>query len=151
MKRNNKGDSKPLRDTKIGRWLSQNAPDILNVAGELSPVGGNVLRFVADKVAKKQELSSEQLERFEEIHREMQAEISERWKSDMNSDSWLPKNIRPLTLAILLLSFFVIVIFDSIDYNGFNVSESYISMLEVLMTTVFTAYFAGRSFEKIKR
>ena len=69
----------------------------------------------------------------------------------MASDSWLPKNIRPMTLVVLLLTFLVVIVVDSIDSIPFSVSESYVSMLEVLMTTVFTAYFAGRTYEKIRR
>jgi len=142
---------KPLRETKVGKWLSQNAPDVLSAAGELTPVGGGALRFIADKIQKRQDLTSEQLEEWDEIHRELQLEITKRWEADMASDSWLPKNVRPMTLVVLLSSFLTMAILDSIDSIGFTVSEAYISMLEVLMTTVFTAYFAGRSFEKIRR
>ena len=144
-------NTKPLWKTKVGKWLSRNAPDVLSAAGEFTPIGGGALRFIADKIQKRQDLTSEQLEAWEQIHSEAQREITKRWESDMQGDSWLPKNIRPLTLAILLFTFLAIVIVDSIDGISFQVSEAYVSMLEVLMTTVFTAYFAGRSFEKIRR
>ena len=142
---------KPLRETKVGKWLSRNAPDVLQAAGELTPVGGGALRFIADKIQKRAELTSEALEEWDQIHREAQVEITKRWEADMASDSWLPKNIRPMTLVVLLLTFLVVIVVDSIQWIPFDVSESYVSMLEVLMTTVFTAYFAGRTYEKIRR
>lgn len=151
MNRNNRRNRTPLKDTKIGLWLSKNAPEILSVAGEVTPIGGGMLRFIADKIQKRQDLTSEQLERWDEIYSETQKEITKRWEADMASDSWLPKNIRPLTLAVLLVVFLSLVIVDSTGSINFEVSEAYISMLQVLMTTVFTAYFAGRSYEKIKR
>lgn len=142
---------KPLRETKVGMWLSRNAPDVLQAAGELTPIGGGALRFIADKIQKRQDLSSEALEQWEDLHQEAQLEITKRWEADMASDSWLPKNVRPMTLVVLLVAFLAAITVDSIEGIPFNISEGYISMLEVLMTTVFTAYFAGRSFEKIRK
>lgn len=141
---------KRLKDSAVGVWLSQNAPDVLKAAGELSPVGGSVLRFVADKIGRK-DMTPEQLETFEKLHLDAQAEVTKRWEADMSSDAWLPKNVRPLTLVTLMLTFLGVVIADSIQGFPFDVPEAYVSMLEVLMTTVFTAYFAGRSFEKIRK
>jgi hypothetical protein len=79
-----------------------------------------------------------------------QDNVTERWKSDMMSDSWLSKNIRPMILMYLILSFTIFVVTDSIENVAFNINESYIDVFSVLMTTAFTAYFAGRSYEKIR-
>lgn len=76
--------------------------------------------------------------------------VSERWKADMNSDSFLSKNIRPVTLAFLTVSTVILIIGDS-SGNSFNVGVEWIELLKSLLITVFVAYFGGRSFEKTKR
>jgi hypothetical protein len=76
--------------------------------------------------------------------------VSERWKSDMSSDSWLSKNIRPITLAFLTTSTVLLIVGDA-SGNSFNVGTEWIDLLKSLLITVFVAYFGGRSFEKTKR
>lgn len=77
-------------------------------------------------------------------------EISNRWKYDMESDSYLSKNIRPLMLMFLSVSMVVFMFLDS-SLIGFKVVESWIQLLETLLITAFVAYFGGRSFEKTRR
>ena len=73
--------------------------------------------------------------------------VTDRWKADMGSDSWLSKNTRPLTMLSLLGFTFIIIIFDSLEIK-FNVKESYITLLETLLITVVVAYFGSRGVEK---
>jgi len=80
---------------------------------------------------------------------EMQ-EISKRWDSDMSSDSWLSKNIRPLSLAFLTLSLFLYVILDS-SLEGFKIDEQWISLLGNLLMLVYGGYFGARTLEKIRK
>jgi hypothetical protein len=80
-----------------------------------------------------------------------QNNVTERWKADMNSDIKLAKYIRPVTLIALMTMFMITMALDSIDYLPFNVKESYVSLLEILMLTSFGAYFAGRTIEKAKK
>jgi len=80
---------------------------------------------------------------------EMQ-EISKRWDSDMSSDSWLSKNIRPLSLAFLTLSLFLYVILDS-SLNSFKIAEQWISLLGNLLMLVYGGYFGARTLEKIRQ
>jgi len=80
-----------------------------------------------------------------------QNNVTERWKADMGGDVKLAKIIRPVMLIVLIIIFIGLVIFDSLDNQPFNVRESYVSLLEILMLTVFGAYFAGRTVEKTKR
>jgi len=68
----------------------------------------------------------------------------------MKSDSWLPKNVRPLTLAFLTGMFVVLSVFDG-NVGGFTVSEYYSPVYENLLMVVYSSYFLGRSAEKIKR
>jgi cation transport ATPase len=75
--------------------------------------------------------------------------ITDRWKADSTSDSWMSKNSRPLTLLSLLFFLYVIILSDSIEaWATFNVKESYVDLLQILLTTVVVAYFGGRSYEK---
>ena len=77
--------------------------------------------------------------------------MTERWKADMNSDVKLAKLIRPVTLITLMVMFCLTMVFDSLDNWPFNVKDSYIDLLQILMLTSFGAYFAGRTIEKSKR
>jgi len=67
----------------------------------------------------------------------------------MNLDNWLSKNVRPLVLSFLVISTILLIFIDGI-FPKFNVSESWISLLELVLITVIGAYFGGRSFEKVK-
>ncbi len=81
---------------------------------------------------------------------EMQKQVTERWKFDMNSDSWLSKNIRPLTLIFLVIST-VLIIFIDAGALQFEVKSSWIDLLQLVLITVIGAYFGGRSLEKVKK
>jgi len=72
--------------------------------------------------------------------------VSDRWKADMSSDSWLSKNIRPGTLVYILTAYLIFAIADG---YGFKISESYVQLLGQWGMLVMTAYFGGRSAEKI--
>ena len=80
---------------------------------------------------------------------EMQ-EVTKRWQADMVSDSFLSKNIRPLTLAALVIALFVFVILDS-AFTGFQIKEAWISLLSSLLLVVFGGYFGARSVEKVMK
>lgn len=75
-----------------------------------------------------------------------QAGVSDRWKSDMASDSWWAKNIRPLTLAYILSAYLALAVLDGI---GFKVAEAYVTLLGQWGMLVMSAYFGGRTLEKI--
>jgi len=81
---------------------------------------------------------------------ELEKEISKRWSEDMASDSFLSKNVRPLTLIFLIISTVLIIFIDS-GMIEFQVNERWISLLETVLMIVIGAYFGGRSFEKIKK
>ena len=80
---------------------------------------------------------------------EMQKQVTERWGMDMKSDSWLSKNIRPLVLMFLVVSTVLLVFIDAGAIN-FNVKDSYVDLLQLVLITVIGAYFGGRSLEKVK-
>ena len=76
--------------------------------------------------------------------------ITERWKIDLKSDSYLSKNVRPLVLIFLITSTVLLVFIDAGAIN-FNVDGEWKELLKLLLTTTVAAYFGGRSYEKIKR
>ena len=81
---------------------------------------------------------------------EMEKNITSRWKADMNSDSWLSKNVRPLVLIFLVVCTMLLIFIDAGKIN-FNVKDSYVDLLQLVLITVIGAYFGGRSFEKSKK
>ncbi len=81
---------------------------------------------------------------------EMQKQVTERWKMDMQSDSWLSKNIRPLVLIFLVVSTILLVFIDA-GVISFEVKSSWVDLLQLVLITVIGAYFGGRSLEKVKK
>jgi hypothetical protein len=81
---------------------------------------------------------------------EMQKQVTERWKVDMASDSWLSKNIRPLVLIFLVVST-VLMIFIDAGVIAFEVKDTWVDLLQLVLITVIGAYFGGRSLEKVKK
>jgi len=80
----------------------------------------------------------------------MESNITDRWKSDMNSDSWLSKNVRPLVLIFLVIST-VLMIFIDAGTIQFSVEEKWTDLLQLVLITVIGAYFGGRSMERVKK
>ena len=78
---------------------------------------------------------------------EMEKNITDRWKSDMNSDSWLSKNVRPLVLIFLVVCTVLMIFIDAGTIN-FTVEEKWTELLQLVLITVIGAYFGGRSLEK---
>ena len=81
---------------------------------------------------------------------EMEKTITERWKMDMQSDSWLSKNIRPLVLVFLVVSTVLMIFIDAGTIN-FVVEDKWTDLLQLVLITVIGAYFGGRSLEKVKK
>ena len=75
--------------------------------------------------------------------------ISSRWSSDMKSDSWLSKNTRPMALIFLTLAMTIFIVLDSTIL--LQIKESWVSLLETLLITVYVAYFGSRGAEKITK
>ena len=119
----------------------------------LFDVGMKVLdKFIPDPEAKakaqKELLQMQQEGKLAELNADMneQNNVSDRWKADMSSDSWLSKNIRPMALIAILGGYFV---FAMMSAFGLNANESYVTLLGNWGMLVFGAYFGSRSLEKI--
>ena len=81
---------------------------------------------------------------------EMEKQISDRWKADMNSDSWLSKNVRPMVLVFLVVSTVLMIFIDAGTIN-FEVEPKWTDLLQLVLITLIVAYFGGRSLEKRKK
>ena len=81
---------------------------------------------------------------------EMEKNITSRWEADLKSDSWLSKNVRTLTLVFLIVCTMLLIFIDA-GAISFNVKDSYVDLLQLVLITVIGAYFGGRSLEKVKK
>jgi hypothetical protein len=94
----------------------------------------------------KAKMELEELKALLEAQNNQENNVSERWKADMSSDSWLSKNVRPGTLVYLLTAY---LMFALLDGYGYKISESYVQLLGQWGMLVMTAYFGGRTVEKV--
>ena len=120
-------------------------------------LGGGVIKEVGGILDNLTTTKGEKLEAQRKIKEvlmqaevQAQQEVTKRWEADMKSDNWLSKNIRPLICIFLTAIFVVVSIFDG-NAGGFVISPAYIPIYQTLLITVYGAYFAGRTIEKIKK
>lgn len=144
--------------TRVGRFL-QNLGDhakpiadvALNIASDVT--GIKQLENIADMITGNTKMSVDEKEMAMELLQldiQEMKEVTKRWESDMTSDSWLSKNVRPLTLVFLLVVMTILVIGDSIE-NSFVVKEHWVSLIQTLLATVVIAYFGSRGVEKFSK
>ena len=102
--------------------------------------------------SKEEKLAAEQKikELIAQYEIEMEKNITDRWKADMKSDSWLSKNVRPLVLIFLVVCT-VLMIFIDAGTIAFEVEAKWTDLLQLVLITVIGAYFGGRSYEKGKK
>ena len=143
-------EKKKIRDPNLGKWLKQKAPNVLDVAGDMLPDRG-MLGVVKNLLYSTTDLDPEEIKAKIDAEVQFQNNVTERWKADMGSDIKLAMYIRPVTLIALMSMFMVTMVMDSLDNLPFNVKDSYVSLLEILMLTSFGAYFAGRTIEKSRK
>ena len=139
-----------IKNTKLGKWLKSKAPNVLNTVGDLLPDQG-ALGLVKNLIDKDPDVDTAEGTAMVDAEIEFQKNVTERWKADMGSDVKLAKLIRPITLIALMSMFMVTMVADSMDNWAFNVKDSYVDLLQILMLTAFGAYFAGRTIEKAKK
>jgi len=94
----------------------------------------------------KARLEQEELKALLAAQANQENNVSDRWRADMSSDSWLSKNIRPMTLVYILSAYLLFAVLDGL---GFRIAEAYVTLLGQWGMLVMTAYFGGRSAEKI--
>jgi hypothetical protein len=135
--------------TKVGNFLR--GLNFSKVTEVVTSVLSGDFKSAIQTISNSKELSEEQvkmaLKELEHDVIELQ-EITKRWESDNLADSWLSKNIRPLSLAFLTVSLFIYVILDS-SLEGFKISNKWIDLLSSLLLLVYGGYFGARALEKI--
>ena len=114
-----------------------------DVANKVGDVVDRFIHTPDEKVAFKKEMA----ELLNNAQAEKQRNVTERWVSDMSSDSKLSKSVRPLTLMLLIISTILLIFIDS-GFITFVVDDGWKDLLKVLLITAVTAYFGGRSYEK---
>ncbi len=142
---------KNLKTQKVGKFLSGAGSSIIDSFGDVLPDKG-VMGVVKKLIQKDPVLPAEDKEKalalLQQDTIEMQ-EVSKRWASDMQSDSWLSKNTRPLALIFLTISMVVLIFVDSTG-GWFDVDSGWVDLLKSLLITVYVAYFGSRGAEKFK-
>ena len=127
----------------IDKLISGGASKLVDSVGR---VLDNVITTDEEKLESKRKLK----ELILSHEAQMQQNVTDRWKADMNSDSWLSKNVRPLVLIFLVVST-VLMIFIDAGTIQFTVEEKWTDLLQLVLITVIGAYFGGRSLEKRKK
>jgi len=119
-------------------------------AGKLVESVGGVLDNLSTSKEEKLEAKRKIKELMVSHQVEVEKNVSERWKADMNSDSWLSKNVRPLVLVFTIACTMLLVFIDSGSIT-FQVEEKWTDLLQLVLITIIGAYFGGRSVEKLKK
>jgi len=144
---------KRFKDTKVGKWVNEKLPEVAGNFADVIPDKG-VLGIVKRIVDGSPELTAQDKLEFDRLAVEQeisaQEQVTRRWEADAKGDVKLAKYIRPVTLIALTLFFMVVMVWDGLD-QAFMPPDNYINLLELLMLTVFGAYFAGRTIEKVKK
>ena len=119
------------------------------LVGKVLPEAGKIIDNLHTSTEEKMAARQKMEQLLVSAEQEAQKEVSARWESDMKSDAWLPKNIRPVTLIFLTVCFVILSVFDG-NIGEFSISDSYVPVYQTFLMTVYAAYFAGRSIEKVK-
>jgi len=127
----------------------------------LSKLFGNTGGAIIDKLAgvadkfiqtkeEKAKFEKEMTQIFIEAEKEMQKNVTERWKADLEHGNWLTRSVRPLVLVFLIVTTVLMVFIDS-GSIAFQVEEKWTDLLQLVLITVIGAYFGGRSVEKLRK
>ena len=119
--------------------------------------GGSILEKlsgVADKFIQTKEekaaFQKEMTEIFIKAEADMQKNVTERWKADLEHGNWLTRSVRPLVLVFLIVATVLMVFIDSGSLS-FNVEQKWTDLLQLVLMTTIGAYFGGRRVEKFKK
>jgi len=152
---------KPFKESKVGIWLKEKFPEMLDIVAGLT--GIDALEVVADLIKGSDINPSDKIE-FLQLKNDYEMEmmrmeidkfkdanknITDRWQHDMSSTSWLSKNIRPLTLASLLLFLYVFIFLDAANLE-FEIRDIWVRIYETILLTAIGGYFVLRTVDKKK-
>lgn len=117
--------------------------------GIISKLAGVADKFIQTK-EEKASFEKEMTQIFIQAEAEMQKNVTDRWKADLEHGNWLTRSVRPLVLVFLIVTTVIMVFVDSGSIN-FNVEQKWTDLLQLVLITVIGAYFGGRSVEKLRK
>ena len=147
-----------FEETRFDKGINAEEDDLTKILSKLFGNGGGA---VVDKLAKvadrfirtndeKAEFEKEMTQIFIEAEKEMQKNVTERRKTDLEHGNWLTRSVRPLVLVFLIVTTVLMVFIDS-GSIAFQVEEKWTDLLQLVLITVIGAYFGVRSVEKIRK
>lgn len=150
-------EDKKLKNNGKGTFFGNLLRSLVKTGKKVSPifdaVTGGKVSDILNAIGSSKELTEAEKEmlvkELEQDVIEMQ-EVTKRWQSDMTSDSWLSKNIRPLSLAFLTLTLFIYIILDS-ALEGFKIDDEWIDLLSSLLLLAYSGYYGARAVEKVAK
>ena len=122
---------------------------IKGILNKLVGDAGNIIDNVVTTKEEKMQLKNKMKKMILDSENDLQKNVTERWVADMNSDSWLSKNVRPMTLIFVLLCTMLLIFIDAGTID-FVVEEKWTDLLQIVLITIVGSYFGGRSLEKVK-
>lgn len=125
------------------------APWITKIFGGLIGKADNIIDEIVTSKEEKETLKNQLQKILLDSEASLQKNVTKRWEADMNSDSWLSKNVRPMVLIFLVFSTVLMVFIDAGSIQ-FNVEPKWTDLLQLTLITVIGAYFGGRSVEKVR-
>ena len=141
---------KKFKDTTVGKLLlgatSMINPHLASVLEGVTSPQDAIAEITKSSISPDDKIKLQQII-YDQQNKEIQA-ISDRWKADSISDSWLSKNVRPLVLVWCIIIFSLAGILDSVDSIGFHINETWNDTFEKVMMACILAYFGGRTAEK---
>lgn len=145
-----KKDRKKFKDTRLGVFLKEKAPKVLDTIGDILPNQGvyGIVKNIISSDTNIEPKDKEMAMKLLELDIAEMENVSKRWEYDMQSDSWMSKNTRPLTLIYLTVCMTLFIVFDSLDLL-FDMKNVWIELLKTLLVTVYVAYFGSRGAEKV--
>ena len=120
------------------------------ISGDLIKNVDSLVDNLTTTEEEKQQLSISLKKVLLDAQAKMESELSQRHANDMNSDSWLSKNVRPMTLIFVIVCTMLLIFIDA-GVLDFSVKNEFISLLSTCLVAIISFYFGSRGFEKIKR
>ena len=139
-----------VRDTKLGAWLKEKAPKIFDVVADALPDSG-LLGVVKNLVDKDAGLTAENKLEFQKLEQQeriaLEKNITDRWVADVQSQSWLARNVRPSIVAVLT-SFLIVFIFLDTFAVEYEIRDVWVRLYETILVTTIGGYFVVRTVDK---
>ena len=123
---------------------------LTNILSNLLPKADKIIDEVITSQEEKMQLKNELQKIIQEQEALIEKEVTKRWESDNSQSSWLPRNIRPLVLAWLVVSTTLLIFIDA-GVIDFVVDDKWVDLLQIVLITCIGAYFGSRGFEKINK